>query len=90
MKALLKQDRFQPVEDMEEVKMVDLKVVGEELRDCFQKWYSYGQEDGFGGLVVSILATGTRVRGYKPGRSRWIFRGIRKILSMPSFGGEVK
>ena len=40
--------------------------------------------DGFGGLVVSILATGTRVRGFKPGRSRW------KILSMPSFGGEVK
>jgi hypothetical protein len=45
MKALLKQDRFQPAEDMEEVKMVDLKVVGEELQDCFQKWYSYGQED---------------------------------------------
>jgi hypothetical protein len=22
--------------------------------------------DGFGGLVVSILATGTRVRGFKP------------------------
>ena len=26
--------------------------------------------DGFGGLVVSILATGTRVRGFKPPRSR--------------------
>jgi hypothetical protein len=25
--------------------------------------------DGFGGLVVSILATGTRVYGFKPGRS---------------------
>jgi hypothetical protein len=24
-------------------------------------------------LVVSILATGTRVRGFKPARSRWIF-----------------
>jgi hypothetical protein len=46
--------------------------------------------DGFGGLVVSILATGTRVRGFKPGRSRWIFRASEKILSMPSFGGEVK
>ena len=23
--------------------------------------------DGFGGLVVSILVTGTRVRGFKPG-----------------------
>ena len=30
-------------------------------------------QEGFGGLVVSILATGTRVRGFKPGRSRWIF-----------------
>ena len=26
--------------------------------------------DGFGGLVVSMLASGTRVRGFKPGRSR--------------------
>jgi hypothetical protein len=33
--------------------------------------------DGFGGLVVSMLASGTRVRGFKPGRR-------------PSFGGEVK
>jgi hypothetical protein len=24
----------------------------------------------FGGLVVSMLASGTRVRGFKPGRSR--------------------
>jgi hypothetical protein len=44
---------------------------------------------GFGGLVVSMLASGTRVRGLKPGRSRRIFSGV-KILSMPSFGGEVK
>jgi hypothetical protein len=34
--------------------------------------------DGFGGLVVSILATGTRVRGFKPGRRRWIFRASEK------------
>jgi hypothetical protein len=45
--------------------------------------------DGFGGLVVSMLASGSRVRGFKPGRSRWIFLYI-KILRMPSFGGEVK
>src|SRR5215468_4457449 len=44
---------------------------------------------GFGGLVVSMLASGTQVRGFKPGRSRRIFRG-EKILSMPSFGREVK
>ena len=45
--------------------------------------------DGFGGLVVSMLASGTQVCGFKPGRSRWIFTGV-KILSMPSSGGEVK
>jgi hypothetical protein len=44
--------------------------------------------DGFGDLVVRMLASGSRVRGFKPGRSRWIFLYI-KILSMPSFGGEV-
>jgi hypothetical protein len=44
-------------------------------------------KDGFGGLVVSILATGTPVRGFKPDLD---FSGIRKILSVPSFGGEVK
>jgi hypothetical protein len=43
----------------------------------------------FGGLVVSMLASCTQVRVFKPGRSRWIFRA-RKILRMPSFGGEVK
>ena len=45
--------------------------------------------DGFGGLVVSMLASGTQVCGFKPGRSRWIFTDV-KILSMPSFGGEEK
>jgi hypothetical protein len=48
-----------------------------------------GTLDGFGGLVVRMLASGSRVRGFKPGQSRWIFLCI-KILSMPSFGGEVK
>ena len=33
--------------------------------------------------------SGTQVRGSKPGRSRQIFSG-EKILSTPSFGGEVK
>jgi hypothetical protein len=39
--------------------------------------------------VLSMLASGTRVRRFKPGRSRRIFRA-KKILSMPSFRGEVK
>ena len=46
-------------------------------------------EHGFGGLVVSMLASGTQVCGFKPGRSRWVFTEV-KILSMPSSRGEVK
>jgi hypothetical protein len=42
----------------------------------------------FGGLVVSALASGTQVCGFKPGRSRGIFRA-KKILSAPSFVGEI-
>jgi hypothetical protein len=44
-------------------------------------------EDSFGGLMVSMLASGTQGRGFKLGRSRWIFMDV-KILSMPSSGGE--
>jgi hypothetical protein len=41
------------------------------------------------GLEISLLAFGTQVRRFKPGRSRRIFRA-KKILSAPSFGEEVK
>ena len=37
----------------------------------------------------SVLAFGTQVRGFEPGQSCWSFQG-EKILSTPSFGGEVK
>jgi hypothetical protein len=37
-----------------------------------------------------MLASGTRVRGFIPGWSRRIFLGDIKILSLSSFGGEVK
>ena len=37
----------------------------------------------------SVLAFGTQVRGFKPGRIRRIFQG-EKILIAPSFGREVK
>jgi hypothetical protein len=37
----------------------------------------------------SVLAFGTQVCGFAPGRSRRIFR-TKNILSTPSFGGEVK
>ena len=38
----------------------------------------------------SVLAFGTQVRGFKPGRSRRIFQGEKILLSTPSFGREVK
>jgi hypothetical protein len=38
--------------------------------------------------MVIVLAIGSKVRGFKPGRGRWIFKGD-KILST-SFGREVK
>ena len=47
--------------------------------DLQRFWWSRG----------SVLAFGTQVRGFKPGQSRRIFQG-EKILSTPSFGGEVK
>jgi hypothetical protein len=48
-----------------------------------------GVPSGFGGLGVSVLASGTQVRGFKPGQSRRIFKG-RKFLSAPSFRREEK
>jgi hypothetical protein len=44
---------------------------------------------GFGGLVASMLASGTQDRGFAPDRSRRIFPA-GKIHSMPAVGGEVK
>ena len=60
-------------------------------------WYKISEKeaqstqlsDGFRGLVVSMLASDTQVCGFKPGRSRRIFTGL-KILSMPSSGGDVE
>jgi hypothetical protein len=40
--------------------------------------------------VVSMLASGTQVRGFKPGRNLRIFRAKKKILSMPSFERKIK
>ena len=53
------------------------------LRDIIPKWQRLLWSRG------SVLAFSTQVRGFKPGRSRRIFKG-EKILSTPSFGGEVK
>jgi hypothetical protein len=44
------------------------------------------KESGFGGLAVSMLASGTQVRGFKPGRSRRIFRAKKSSACLPSEG----
>ena len=44
---------------------------------------------GFGGLGVSVLASGTGVCGFKPGRTRRIFRAKKSSARLPS-EGEVK
>jgi hypothetical protein len=40
------------------------------------------------GLVVSVLATGPKVSGFKPGRGRWILRAIKSVARLPSEGKE--
>jgi hypothetical protein len=43
--------------------------------------------DGFGGLVVSMLASGSRVCRFDPDRSRWIFSDVKKSSAcLPSEG----
>jgi hypothetical protein len=43
--------------------------------------------DGFGGLVITMLASGSRVRGFEPDRSRWIFSDVKKSSAcLPSEG----
>jgi hypothetical protein len=39
-----------------------------------------------GGLVVSVLATGPKVRGFKPGQGRRILRVIKSAARLPSEG----
>jgi hypothetical protein len=39
-----------------------------------------------GGLVVSVLATGPKVCGFKPGRGRWISRVIKSAAHLPVEG----
>ena len=62
---------------------------GESVWFYFQLMGAIRTRSGFGGSRGSVLAFGTQVRGFKPGRDRRIFKD-EKILSKPSFGGEVK
>ena len=47
--------------------------------------------DGFGGLVVSMLASGTQVCGFKPGRKNpqhtFLRRGSKRICPMSQLCG---
>ena len=56
----------------------------EEWKTRFSNRYS---NDGFGGLVVSMLASGTQDRGFDPGRSRRIFRAKKSTACLP-WGGK--
>jgi hypothetical protein len=55
--------------------------------------YSYTFSEGtlvtLAGRVVIVLTTGPKIRGFKPGRWWWIFKGD-KNRSTISFGGQVK
>jgi hypothetical protein len=42
-----------------------------------------------GGVIVIVLTTESKLRGFKPGRERWIFRAM-KIRSTTSFGVKIK
>jgi hypothetical protein len=66
-----------------------LKILKIKGKSAIKYNFGYYIYKGFGVLGVSVLATGTQVRGFKPGRSRRIFKG-QIILSTPSFGREVK
>jgi hypothetical protein len=39
-----------------------------------------------GGVVVSVLATGPKVRGFKPGPGRWILMVIKSVARLPLEG----
>jgi hypothetical protein len=59
------------------------------IKGLYMFWASLTHpRSGFGGLGVSMLASGTQDRGFAPDRSRRIFPA-GKIHSMPSFGGEI-
>jgi hypothetical protein len=47
----------------------------------------YNLDDvALGGVVVSVLATVPKVRGFKPGLVRWILRVIKSVARLPSEG----
>jgi hypothetical protein len=49
--------------------------------------HTYTYVSFFGGLVVSMLASGTQDRGFEPGQSRQIFQ-VKKSTSCLPFEGK--
>jgi hypothetical protein len=43
------------------------------------------RNEALGDLMVSVLATGPKFRGFKPSRGRWILRVIKSVAT-PSEG----
>jgi hypothetical protein len=41
----------------------------------FHTYVSILHEDVLGGVMISVLAIGPKVRGFNPGRGQWIFNG---------------
>jgi hypothetical protein len=48
--------------------------------------FNYTDTVAVGGLVVSVLVTGPKVREFNPGRGRWILRVIKSVARLPSEG----
>jgi hypothetical protein len=49
----------------------------------------YHKQSDLGGVVVSVIATGSKGRGLQPGRGDGFLTAI-KVRSTPSFGWDVK
>jgi hypothetical protein len=54
------------------------------VKDRVQQYFTI--DIALGGVVVSVLATGPKVRGFNPGRGRWILRVIKSVARLPSEG----
>jgi hypothetical protein len=72
--------------------MVSFGISGVERSGTIARYLiSYKTGIGFilvslGDLVVSVLATGPKVRGFKPGRVLWILRAIKSAARLASEG----
>jgi hypothetical protein len=76
------------LEDIKSMNVCNWKKVGQN-RDSWKKVVEQARILRLRWSRGSVLAFSTQVRGFKPDRSRRIFKG-EKILSTPSFGRQVK